>query len=168
MQQDGGASALAWIERSALATAMRQELWLYPSVEIVHIWGFVMLVGSIAMLDLRLLGLSSRVPVRELAGHLLPWTLGALLLIVPSGLMMFIAHATDFVSTPLFFIKMGLILAAGANAALFHTMVFRTADVWDSEEMRPLPPPPSARVSAAASLLLWLAVIACGRLLAYY
>jgi hypothetical protein len=45
MQQDGGASALAWIERSALATAMRQELWLYPSVEIIHIWGFVMLVG---------------------------------------------------------------------------------------------------------------------------
>ena len=56
---------------------MRQELWLYPAVEILHIWGFVVLVGSVAMLDLRLLGLSRRVPARQLSRHLLPWT-GAL------------------------------------------------------------------------------------------
>ena len=59
---------LAAIERSALALAMRQELWLYPAVEIAHITGFVVLVGSIAMLDLRLLGVSGELAVRSLPG----------------------------------------------------------------------------------------------------
>ena len=72
MDAGGGTTALAAIERSALATAMRQELWLYPAVEILHIVGFVILVGSIAMLDLRLLGLSRELPVRRLAGHFCP------------------------------------------------------------------------------------------------
>ena len=163
MQQDGGASALAWIERSALATAMRQELWLYPSVEIVHIWGFVMLVGSIAMLDLRLLGLSSRVPVRELSRHLLPWTLGALLLIVPSGLMMFIAHADDFITNRAFVLKLTLIFAAGINAVFFHLGPYRSVEKWNVA----VATPPAAKLHAALSLMMWMGVIACGRLLAY-
>lgn len=163
MQQDGGASALAWIERSALATAMRQELWLYPSVEIVHIWGFVMLVGSIAMLDLRLLGLSSRVPVRELSRHLLPWTLGALLLIVPTGLLMFIAHADDFITNRAFVLKLTLIFAAAINAVFFHLGPYRSVDRWNVA----VATPPSAKLHAALSLMIWMGVIACGRLLAY-
>lgn len=162
------AGPLGALEASGLGQAMRQWLWLYPSVEIVHIAGIGLLFGSIAVLDLRLLGFSRSIPARRLARHVLPWTAASFLLIVPSGLMMFVAHATDFISSPVFFIKMGLILAAGLNAALFHTMVFRTVDVWDAEDMRHLPPPPSARVSAAVSLLLWVAVISCGRLLAYF
>jgi hypothetical protein len=156
------------IEASSLAVAMRQWLWLYPSVEIVHIAGIGLLFGSIAVFDLRLLGLSKSIPVRALAKHVLPWTAASFVLIVPSGLMMFTAHASDFIQSGVFVLKMGLILAAGLNAALFHTITFRTADVWDSEEMRKLPPPPSARLAGALSLLLWILVIACGRLLAYF
>lgn len=159
---------LGALEASGLGQAMRQWLWLYPSVETVHIVGIGLLFGSIAVLDLRLLGFSRHVPVRRLAAHVLPWTAGSFLLIVPSGLMMFTAHASEFIDSPVFILKMCLIMAAGVNAALFHAVVFRTADVWDSNEMRALPPPPSARVSAAVSLLLWIAVIACGRLLAYF
>ena len=160
--------ALGALEASGLGQAMRQWLWLYPSVETVHIVGIGLLFGSIAVLDLRLLGLSRSIPVRTLAKHVLPWTAGSFLLIVPSGLMMFTAHATEFIDSPVFVLKMCLIMAAGLNAALFHTITFRTADVWDAEEMRKLPPPPSARVSAALSLLIWISVIACGRLLAYF
>ena len=163
MQQDGGASALVWIERSALATAMRQELWLYPSVEIVHIWGFVMLVGSIAMLDLRLLGLSSRVPVRELARHLLPWSVGALVLIVPTGLLMFMAHAQDMISNRAFVLKLSLIFAAGINAVFFHLGPYRTVEQWNAGVATPR----AAKLHAALSLMIWMGVIACGRLLAY-
>jgi hypothetical protein len=159
---------LGAIEASSLGVAMRQWLWLYPSVEIVHITGIALLFGSIAVFDLRLLGLSRGIPVRTLAKHVLPWTAASFLLIVPSGLMMFTAHASDFIQSGVFVLKMGLILAAGLNAALFHTITFRTADVWDAEEMRKLPPPPSARLAGALSLLLWLSVIACGRLLAYF
>jgi hypothetical protein len=160
--------ALGALEASGLGHAMRQWLWLYPSVETVHIVGIGLLFGSIAVLDLRLLGLSRSISVRTLARHVLPWTAGSFLLIVPSGLMMFTAHASEFIESPVFVLKMCLIMAAGLNAALFHTMVFRTADVWDAEDMRKLPPPPSARVSAAVSLLVWISVIACGRLLAYF
>src|SRR5262245_36915576 len=125
MDAGGGTTALAAIERSALATAMRQELWLYPAVEILHIAGFVILVGSIAMLDLRLLGLSRELSVRRLAGHLLPWTLGALLVIVPTGLLMFMAHAADFIDNRAFVLKLSLIAAAGLNAVAFHLGAYR-------------------------------------------
>jgi hypothetical protein len=162
------AGALGALEASGLGQAMRQWLWLYPTVETVHIVGIALLFGSIAVLDLRLLGFSRSIPVKRLAKHVLPWTAASFLLIVPSGLMMFTAHASDFISSSVFVTKMCLILAAGLNAALFHTIVFPSVEVWDSEEMRKLPPPPSARISAAVSLLVWISVIACGRLLAYF
>jgi hypothetical protein len=160
--------ALGALEGSGLGQAMRQWLWLYPSVETVHLVGIGLLFGSIAVLDLRLLGFSRSIPVKRLANHVLPWTLGSFLLIIPSGFLMFTAHATEFIDSEVFLLKMGLILAGGVNAGVFHTTVFRSADVWDSEQMRKLPPPPSVRAFAAISLLLWISVIACGRLLAYF
>ena len=163
-----GSGPLGALEASGLGRAMRESLWLYPSVEIVHIVGIGLLFGSIAVLDLRLLGISRSIPVKALARHVLPWTAASFLLIVPSGLMMFTAHASDFISSPVFVTKMCLIGAAGLNAALFHAITFPSVAVWDSEEMRKLPPPPSVRVAGAASLLIWIAVIACGRLLAYF
>ncbi len=159
----GGDSTFAAIERSALAVAMRQELWLYPSVEILHILGFVTLVGSIAVLDLRLLGLSRQVAVRGLARHVLPWALGALIVIVPTGLMMFLAHATDFVTNRAFLVKLSLIFAAGINAAAFHVGAYRSVDQWDSGAGTPV----LAKIHALLSLSIWTGVIACGRLLAY-
>jgi hypothetical protein len=163
-----GGGALGALEASGLGQAMRQWLWLYPTVETVHIVGLALLFGSIAVLDLRLLGLSRNIPVKTLARHVLPWSIGSFVLIVPSGLLMFTAHATEFIDSEVFILKMLLIMAALLNAGLFHTITFRTADVWDSDEMRKLPPPPSARLAGALSLLLWIAVIACGRLLAYF
>src|SRR5687768_18572705 len=98
------------IEGLAIARAMRESLWLYPSVEIVHILGFVTLVGSVAMFDLRVLGLSKAIPVRALARHLLPWSVGAFLLIAPSGLLMFTAHAGDFLGNRDFQLMMSLLI----------------------------------------------------------
>jgi hypothetical protein len=163
MQHGEGTTGLGWIEHSALATAMRQDIWLYPAIEILHIFGFVTLVGSIAMLDLRLLGLSPRIPVRLLARHLLPWTLGALIVIVPTGLMMFIAHASDFISNTAFVLKMSLIFAAGFNAIAFHLGPYRSVSEWDSNFATPA----AAKAHALVSILIWMGVITCGRLLAY-
>ncbi|MEO8203066.1 MAG: DUF6644 family protein [Betaproteobacteria bacterium] len=151
------------LESTTLGLAMRQSTWLYPAVETVHIIGLALLVGSIAVLDLRLMGFSRGLPVRKLAGHTLPWTLGSFFLILPSGLMMFAAHATDLIASPVFALKMGLVFAAVTNAAVFHATIFRSAVAWDVEVM----PPIAARASALLSLLLWFTVIACGRLLAY-
>ena len=151
------------IEASAFAQAMRQWLWLYPAVEIVHLVGIAILVGSIAVLDLRLLGISRSLSVRRLAAHVLPWTLAGFALIVPSGFAMFTAHASELISSPAFVLKLSLIGLGGLNAAVFHTGVYRSAGQWDID----FPPPLAARLAATVSLLLWISVIACGRLLAY-
>ncbi|HEX6691990.1 MAG TPA: hypothetical protein VF110_12695, partial [Burkholderiales bacterium] len=106
-----GGGALGALEASGLGQAMRQWLWLYPTVETIHIVGIGLLFGSIAVLDVRLLGFSKTISVRRLSRHVLPWTAASFLLIVPSGLMMFTAHATDFISSPVFVTKLCLILA---------------------------------------------------------
>ena len=151
------------VEQLAIAKAMREWLWLYPSVEIVHIVGFTILVGSVAMFDLRVLGLSKHISVRALSRHLLPWSVGALALIVPSGLLMFSAHASDFLGNPAFQLKMALLLAAGLNAAWFHTGPYQSVKSWDVDA----PAPIAAKISVTLSLAVWLGVISCGRLLAY-
>lgn len=157
------AGPIGAIEASGLGQAMRQSLWLYPIVEIVHIVGLALLFGSIVVLDLRLLGFSRGISVRRFARHVLPWTAAAFVLIVPSGLAMFAAHASDFIGNSVFALKMGLILAAAINAAVFHAGPFRDASGWDVGAL----PPPAARLAGGLSLLLWISVIACGRLLAY-
>ena len=154
----------AAIEGSALGQAMRQWLWLYPSVEIVHIVGVALLFGSIAVLDLRLLGFGRKIPVRALAWHVLPWTAASLLLIVPSGLLMFIAHATVMAPNPALRLKLLLVVVAFLNAGIFHRWPFRTVGDWDTEMRAPL----AARVNGALSMVLWVSVIACGRLIAYF
>ncbi len=151
------------VEGLAIAKAMRENLWLYPAVEIVHIVGFVTLVGSVVMFDLRVLGISKQIPVRALARHLLPWSVAALALIVPTGLMMFAAHAEDFISNRAFQVKMGLLLAAGMNAAMFHTGPYQSVARWDTNAAAP----GLARASVAVSIAIWISIIACGRLLAY-
>lgn len=154
---------IAALESAPLAVAMRHDLWLYPIVEIVHITGFVVLVGSIFVLDLRLLGLSRSLSARALARHVLPWTLGALLVIVPSGFLMFMAHASDLIGNRAFQLKLALIALAGINAALFHTRTHGAVPQWDREA----PAPAAVKLHAAASLTIWIGVLACGRLLAY-
>ena len=125
--------------------------------------GIAVLVGAAVLFDLRLLGVSRILPVTALAAHLLPWARASLLFIVPSGLMMFTAHATEFATNPAFQLKLALLAAASANAIAFHLRTFRTVASWD----RGAPAPPAAKVAAILSLLLWSGVIICGRLLAY-
>ena len=159
-----GPAWLVWLETSGFAMAMRQWLWLYPTVEIVHIVGFVCLVGSAFMFDLRLLGLGRGLPVSAMADHLLRWSRWSLVLVVPSGAAMFVAHATEMAENPAFQLKVALITAALLNAALFHRFPFRGVGDWDTEIVAPL----HARLAGVLSLVLWTGVIACGRLLAYF
>ena len=149
-----------WIASTAPAQLMRTNAWLYPAVETVHIVGFVLLVGAVAMFDLRVLGFGRALPPRALARHLLPWSAGSLLLVVPSGLLLFSAQAAEMAGNPVFLLKMGLAVLAGLNALAFHL-----GSWWRSSATGG--PTAAARVHAALSLLFWIAVIACGRMLAY-
>ncbi|HZW23164.1 hypothetical protein [Noviherbaspirillum sp.] len=160
---EGGAGFLGWLEMTSLSQAMRFNLWLYPIVEIVHIVGFVTLVGAVAMFDLRVLGFAKVLPVQALGRHLLRWSLAGLVLVVPAGLMMFSAHPHEFLDNRVFQIKLILIAAAGLNALLFHAGVYRSVAGWNSDASAPA----LAQAQALASLAIWIAVISCGRLLAY-
>lgn len=163
MAPDALAPWAAWLAATPVAAAMRDGVWLYPVVETVHIVGFSLLVGAVAMFDLRVLGCARRLSVRLLAAHLLPWAVASLLLIVPAGVAMFASQPRDFLGNPTFLLKLALLVAAGVNAALFHVGVYRGVAHWDLDRAAP----PLARAQAALSLLLWIAIIGCGRMLAY-
>ena len=111
---------LGTLEASAFGQAVRE--W-FPVIKVVHLAGVATLLGSIVVVDLRLLGLLRDRPVRDLARKLLPWSAGSFLVIVPSGLAMFVGYAGDLIASQVFALKRGLILCAGANAAAFHSGV---------------------------------------------
>jgi hypothetical protein len=151
------------IEASSLARWMREAMWAYPAVEAVHILALGIVVGSIVIVDLRLLGLSREISVSRLSRHALPFTIGAFVVAMFTGILMFTAHAEDFLTNRVFAIKMGLILLAGVNAAILHSGPWRTIARWDTGTL----PPGSVRFQAALSIAIWISVVACGRLLAY-
>lgn len=151
------------IHAMPLAVALRGVPWLYPTVETLHIAAIGLLFGSIVIVDLRVLGVSKALAVRQLARHALPWTMLAFLLAAATGSLLFIAHAADLVGNRLFIAKLGLITLAGANAAIFHTGPYAGVADWDTGRSAPA----AAKLSAAVSIALWLGVIACGRWIAY-
>lgn len=159
-----GPAWLVWLELSGLGEMMRKSAWMYPIVETLHILGFVMLVGAAVLFDLRVLGLGRGLPVSALARHLLRWSWAGFALVLPAGLMMFSAHATEFATNSAFLLKLGLLAAAGANVVYFHLGPYRSVPSWDAQGAAPA----SARASAALSIAIWVAVIACGRFIAYF
>jgi hypothetical protein len=127
---DAAAGWAEWLAATPPALAMRANAWLYPAVEIVHIAGFAVLVGAVAMFDLRVLGLGRELPVRALARHLLPWSVGSMLAVLPSGLLLFAAEAPDLAANRVFLLKLVLIGVAGLNALAFHAGPYRAAERW--------------------------------------
>lgn len=152
-----------WLKDTAYGTLVRDSLWVYPFFEIVHLMGLALLVGSIAMTDLRLIGLSRQLPVTLTAKHLLPWTWVGFALIVVSGLSLFAGFATDYYVNTAFRIKVVLIAVAGVNAFLFHMRVYKNVASWDADTA----PPFAAKAFAVVSITLWFSIIAAGRLIAY-
>ncbi len=133
---------------------------LFPAIEAVHVVALSLVFGSIALLDLRLLGLASRdARASTLAGELLPVTWSAFALAAASGSLMFISKATTYYGDLHFRLKFLLLALAGLNMLVFHLGAFRRVAAWDAQ----LPPPPSARFAGAASLLLWTGVVFMGR-----
>jgi len=134
---------------------------IYPVANLVHLLGLVMLVGGIGILDLRLAGLFRRIPVAPLSSALTPIAIAGLVLMIPSGATMFASDATTLVHSSTLRWKLLLIILALTNAVAFRILWQGRIERWDAE------PPAAGRLMAAASLLLWLSVAACGRMIAY-
>jgi hypothetical protein len=152
-----------WLENSKIAEGIRQSIYLYPIIETFHIIGFVILVGTALMFDVRLLGMSCNLSVLKLSQHLLPWSRSSLLIVIPTGILLFITNALSLANDNLFWIKMSLIILAGINAFVFHTNIFRSVSSWEIQGSTPI----LAKFHATFSIIVWISVIFCGRFLAY-
>jgi hypothetical protein len=150
------------LEGSALASAVREGVWLYPAVETIHILAVATLFGSIALLDVRILGASRALPLDALARHALRPVHAALPVLVVTGSLLFAADAAALVQNPAFRTKMVLVPLAALNALAFQVGWFGRLRADPAARV-----PAVAKAFAAVSLGLWIAVIVCGRLIAY-
>lgn len=162
MEHQAGPSIFLSLQESALGHLMRSSPALYPAVEILHIIGFVVLVGSIMALDLRLLGLGRGIAIQPMAQLLLPLSRAGFLLAIVMGFLLFSADASHVVKNPAFQTKLLLLAVALANIVIAHAGPWRDIGRWGDK------PPGGAKVTALVSLVLWLAIICAGRLIAYF
>jgi uncharacterized membrane protein len=150
-------SFFKWLTTSALANAMNNHEWAFPIVQSLHFIGFALSIGTIAIVDFRLLGLGMRrQQAAEIAADLKPWTLAGLAVMLITGPLMFSTDAVTYHYNPSFQFKMSCLMLA----LLFHFTLHRRAIRSDVS-------PIAARLAGAVSLLLWTAVVAGGRMIAF-
>ena len=138
-----------------LFAALTSHPWAYPALEMVHIIGIALLLGNLVLLELRVFGLGAGLSVKDLARLSLGVALTGFGIVATSGLLMFASDPAGLLANRAFTLKMLLLLAAACNAAWFHAR--GSLDKLDA----------FARVQMLVSTLIWLAVVACGRWIAY-
>ena len=154
-----------WLYDWAPAVALRESENVFPFIETVHVLGICLIVGTVVLVDLRLLGwVLRREPVTSVAQALLPWTWCGWGLMLLTGLPLFAAESMKLYDNPAFRAKLVLLLLAGANALLFHRTAYRSIAIWSAYPRAPA----AARVFAATSISLWFGVIVAGRLIAAF
>ena len=149
------------VQSSPFGSWAGQSSYAYPVVNLVHLLGLVMLVGGIGLVDLRFAGLFPSLPSAALSRVLTPVAIAGLLLLIPSGSVMFAADAESMAGSATFRRKLALIALALVNAGLFRLLWRKRIAEWD------VSPPLAGRLMAGASILLWLAIAAHGRMIAY-
>jgi hypothetical protein len=148
----------AAIAATDLAHYLRHGRWSYAVVNALHILGIALLVGAVAVLDLRLLGLWRGIALDLLARPLVATAATGLALAILAGLALFAVRADEYAAMPLFGLKM-LLVAAGTLSAIGHHLAYgRTLE---------RAPPGALRIAGAVSLLCWTGALLCGRLLAF-
>ncbi len=152
------------VEATKFATAIRDSIWMFPIIESIHVICFTIVVGTIAVVDLRLLGLAStQRSFRRISSDVMKWTWGAFILAVATGLMMFSNNARVYYHNPFFRTKMILLVLAGVNVAVFELTAGRTSSSWDKAPSAPR----IGKVVGVLSLAIWISVIFMGRLIGF-
>lgn len=150
------------LQQSRLGAFIRDSLWIYPAANLMHLLGLVLLVGPIAALDLRLVGLGRHaITVPAASRFLTPFAIAGIVLLLPSGAALFTADAASLAGSRLMQVKIALAALALTNAVLFRRLWSRHLPEWDAA------PPIVGRLQAAVSVGLWLGVAYCGRMIAY-
>ena len=151
---------MEWLQGWPLAVFIHKTPWAFTTIEIVHVFAISLVIGTIAIVDLRLLGLAStKRPFTELARGFLPWTWAAFALAVVAGSLLFISQAAAYFGNTVFWIKMGVMVLAGINMLIFELITMRGVETWDCAPSPPLP----ARLAGGLSLACWAMVVTFGR-----
>jgi len=144
------------LEHTPLAVTIAKSTWLFPLIETLHVLAFTVVVGSVAMLDVRLLGLGNmRRPLHELIRSVLPWTWIAFIVAAICGALLFSSKASTYYVNLPFRIKFACLALAAVNMIVFHS---GAGDIPNLGR-----PPARARIAGVISLILWLAIVASGR-----
>lgn len=150
---------LLFLDQSYIGTAVRESTFLFPAIESLHVLAITAMLGTIAVVDLRLMGWASRErPVDALMDEVLPFTRWAFAAAVVTGGLLFTSHATEYAHKLPFLAKMVLLLLALINILVFHRLTARSIHKWDRARL-----PLTARVGGALSLFVWIGVVATGR-----
>ena len=153
-------SLFQWLYDSPVGTAIRENGTLFPWVESVHVLSITLVVGSISIVDLRLLGVASKSrAVSRLTGEVLPFTWVAFIAAAITGLLLFASNAVKYSHNSFFLAKMALLVVAFLNMMVFHVITSRGIEHWDESPH----PPVRAKLAGGVSLALWIAIIVCGR-----
>ena len=149
----------AILDNTALAVAVRESLWVYPTIITFHTIGFAFIVGILVMIDLRLLGFAKDTPIQPLKKYI-PLAMTGFFINLTTGLMLFTADAVRFSSNWMFLWKIGLITAGIFIALRINSVVF--ADGFPSGDI-----PQKQKTLALISIIVWLAATTAGRMTAY-
>jgi hypothetical protein len=153
-----------WLEQTSVGAGVRESLWLFPAIETLHLLGMAVLVGSVAVFDLRLLGwMMRRERVSVLAGRLLPWSWAGFAVQVVTGALLFTSEAVKVYGNPAFRVKMLLLFLAGVHALIFHWTVYRDVSSWEDSGILPA----GAQVAGFISILLWVGIVTAGRFIGF-
>jgi len=147
------------LQETSFATAIRESRWLFPTIETLHVLATGLVVGTIAMLDLRLLNLASRDrSVREVSQEVLPWTWTSFACAAITGALLFSSDAVKYFGNLQFRAKMVLLALGGLNTLIFEMGTFRSVAAWDRGRT-----PLTAKFAGGVSLIFWIAVVTLGR-----
>jgi len=149
---------------SAIGTAIRESGTLFPWIESTHVLMIAIVVGTIAIVDLRLIGFSShRRGARQLIVDMLPFTWVAFVFAIMTGSLLFLSNAPGYYESMPFRFKLVAIVIAGINMGIFHLTAYRKIGEWDDR----LPTPTAAKVAGISSLTLWILIVFLGRWIGY-
>ena len=153
------------IQNTSLMTAVQQTPWVYPIIMATHVSCIAVFGGMILMTDLRLLGLALRdQSIADVVGGLRPFKRIGFVIMVACGLLMAGSEAPTYYPNPYFWTKMALLALVGVHALIFKPSVYD-----HPEELDKAPAIPTrAKVAAVLSLMLWVSIPLCGRLIGYY
>jgi hypothetical protein len=152
---------LSWMEGSILGRMMQEITWLFPCAEIFHFIGLSLLMGSILVVDIRLLGFSRDIPL-DVVYKFLPITVIGFSINLFTGIMFFFNDPFRYYPNLAFRLKMLLLVLAGINAIYFASITRASSNAVGTEDSKP-----KFKIIAALSLLFWISIIVCGRLIPY-